>query len=586
MRKISNFIDNLKIKNKLFLLYISTFFIPLLLISLIFVYNLYNTLNKWENQQVEESFKKTESFFVNTIQAATELSSKLYVNRLIQNIVQKDFGSPLETYENYKQIGFVDDFSRIYSFVYNIRFYVENQNLQDNSFIVKTTNEVRQFQWYKQAKENSGKGFWTYCQDVIYKKDFLSFIQGVKDPLNGKFLGVLVLNLNSHFININLQNQIFETIIKYNGNIIFSSIEKENYEKIFIEEKIKTTNIEKEFFPLRDRNAKFKIIYLIPQNRLNKITTKVLIFSILILLVFLLLSLFLIGIFYYSFNTRVRIVQESVKNVVSQNFNINPSIHGKDEFSQIYESVYKMSVQIKNLIKEVYIKNFEQEQFESRQNAIRFKMLSAQINPHFLFNTIDNIRMKSLSLGNKDIPYMLKLLAKILRYNLTVESKEVPLFKEIEIISSYLEIQHKRFADRINYDISLLCDATKIEILPLLIQPIVENSFSHGLESKTEGGMIYILVQEIENKDKPLLSISIQDNGCGMPQEKIQELQEKLSNPSVEKINSSFGMVNVNQRIKLYYGKEYGITIKSKENEGTCVTITIPLKKQELKLEA
>ena len=245
-----------------------------------------------------------------------------------------------------------------------------------------------------------------------------------------------------------------------------------------------------------------------------------------------------------------------------------------------------MSVQIKNLIKEVYIKNLEQEQFESRQNAIRFKMLSAQINPHFLFNTIDNIRMKSLSLGNKDIPYMLKLLAKILRYNLTVESKEVPLFKEIEIISSYLEIQHKRFADRINYDISLLCDATKIEILPLLIQPIVENSFSHGLESKTEGGMIYILVQEIENKDKPLLSISIQDNGCGMPQEKIQELQEKLSNPSVEKINSSFGMVNVNQRIKLYYGKEYGITIKSKENEGTCVTITIPLKKQELKLEA
>ena len=186
--------------------------------------------------------------------------------------------------------------------------------------------------------------------------------------------------------------------------------------------------------------------------------------------------------------------------------------------------------------------------------------------------------MKALESSDKDVPHMLRLLAKILRYNLSVSGTSVPLFQEIEIVNNYLEIQHKRFENRISYDIMLLCDARKINILPLLIQPIVENSFSHGLESKISGGFIYIIIRtETAVPGKNELIITIQDNGCGIEKDKLEALNNKLRTTPVEEISTSIGLVNVNQRIKLYYGSEYGLTITSTAGEGTSITIRLPV---------
>ena len=204
-------------------------------------------------------------------------------------------------------------------------------------------------------------------------------------------------------------------------------------------------------------------------------------------------------------------------------------------------------------------------------------MLANQINPHFLFNTLETIRMKSIASGEKEVATMLKLLASLLRYNLGIKGQPVPLIQELEAIQNYLNIQHMRFEDRVSYDIVTMCDINNIMILPLLIQPLVENSFSHGLEDRVSGGFIYILINTEEIDGKRIMNISVKDNGSGIDEEKLEELNNNLKEKNDDIDSTHIGIVNVNSRIKLFYGKEYGLSIKSDFGEGTIVTITIPV---------
>ncbi|MCR4742144.1 MAG: hypothetical protein K5866_04645, partial [Treponema sp.] len=132
-----------------------------------------------------------------------------------------------------------------------------------------------------------------------------------------------------------------------------------------------------------------------------------------------------------------------------------------------------------------------------------------------------------------------------------------------------------RFGNRVSYDIVTMCDVTNLDILPLLIQPIVENSFSHGLEDKVSGGFIYIVIssEKVNNQDR--ITISVKDNGNGISEEKLEEIRYKLINYKKEDSSNSIGLINVQSRIKMYYGPEFGITINSDVGEGTEVIINI-----------
>ena len=218
--------------------------------------------------------------------------------------------------------------------------------------------------------------------------------------------------------------------------------------------------------------------------------------------------------------------------------------------------------------------NNNEQHIDSIQLEMRYKMLSSQINPHFLFNTLETIRMKALGSGDREVATMLRILASLLRYNLSVEGKPVPLIKELEAIQNYLNIQHFRFGERISYDIVTTCDVQNIMILPLLIQPIVENSFLHGLENRVSGGFIYILINtEAASPDD--LFITVKDNGCGMDEDEIHSLYQRMNDLKADENSTSIGMANVNSRIKLFYGEKYGITIESEPGEGTSVTLRI-----------
>jgi two-component system sensor histidine kinase YesM len=204
---------------------------------------------------------------------------------------------------------------------------------------------------------------------------------------------------------------------------------------------------------------------------------------------------------------------------------------------------------------------------------MQLKMLQAQINPHFLYNTLNLISSLSILEGAESVSEISNKLSLLLRYSLN-RPDIVKLNEELSQIENYIYILKIRFPEKINFEIYIDDDVSDFYIPKFIIQPIVENAVKHGLEPRGHG-TIRIEVRRAEN-----LTISVEDDGAGIPEDKLNYINKCLACESNYKLDSKIGINNVNFRIKEYYGKEYGINILSDEGNGTKVTIVLPIIKE------
>jgi two-component system sensor histidine kinase YesM len=235
-----------------------------------------------------------------------------------------------------------------------------------------------------------------------------------------------------------------------------------------------------------------------------------------------------------------------------------------------------MVEKIKEKDAKMYEDRINSQRLLNAQQRIEMEVLASQINPHFLYNTLETIRMKAFKAGDRDVATAIKLLGKSMRYVLeNTGTSSTTLKNELEYIETYLQIQRLRFTEKVNY-LFVIEEGLKTEehdILPLLIQPIVENAIVHGLEEVEKDGLIRIEVHSVKNE---ILRIDISDNGSGMSPATLLSLRKKLETPHLNP-NKNIGLYNINQRIRLCYGAQYGITVESTTGKGTTVSITLPL---------
>lgn len=579
------------------ILFFSIFIFPVIIICLIYGLHLYTTTLNMEMDKVYSSLVVTESEFQESLMQAKSFSDRIYVNKRLQSLLLKEYENPREIFDAYAELSFLEDYLKNYQNISSFRIYVNNNTLLDNSYISKTPDYIYEEGWFNTAVVMKGHVFWDITYDKISKKTNFSLVRSLWTPSFNQYIGVLVINLDPDDIQKKLSEQLYDTFIYYYNENIFSSTKKLDYEtkmnifelakenenssKKYIKTKVNGQNVgifSVDYNPFIHMSVKFKILYIIPLKQLNSQTKLNIYISAIFIFIMILLALFVFFLYSKYVNLRVLKVQNGIEKVVKNNFELEKTIEGRDEFSRIYDNLYLMSENIKKLINEVYKQNLEKEQIKSKQSDMSFKMLATQINPHFLFNTIETIRMKSLASGDKEISTMLKLLAQLLRYNLSVKGQPVSIKKELEAVKNYLTIQHFRFGERISYDIKINCELEDVYILPLIIQPIVENSFTHGLENKEKGGKINIFIDKINQDEKEILIIKISDNGSGIKKEQLEKIRENLKlekQDSLETSGMSIGLGNVTSRIKLYYKNGSDVEINSQEQEGTEVILKL-----------
>lgn len=275
-----------------------------------------------------------------------------------------------------------------------------------------------------------------------------------------------------------------------------------------------------------------------------------------------------------SIHTRIKSILKHMKSVKDKNFELIPFHRERDEVGELAVEFNRMSKRIENLINDVYVAEIQKKELELRQRQAQLHALHSQINPHFLFNALETIRMRSLMKGETQTAKTIQNMAKIFRKSILWKSSFVTIREELELIESFLEIQKYRFDSKLEYHIEVDQSLLDIELPKMAFLPFVENASIHGIENIA--GIGYINIQIAQENGQIVFVIA--DNGMGMDQEKIGELHHYFDEEAA--MGDSIGMKNVITRLRIYYGESFNFSIESESGGGTRVLLRLPFDKK------
>lgn len=266
----------------------------------------------------------------------------------------------------------------------------------------------------------------------------------------------------------------------------------------------------------------------------------------------------------YAMAGPIKRLSKAMGQVQKGDFAVRVPNKRKDEIGELTESFNYMLEEINTLIRQVYQEKIAQKNAE-------VQALQAQINPHFLYNTLDSVNWMLIDREEYDISDIILSLAGLMRYSIEDENAFVPLEKEIGYVLCYLKIQKNRLEERLEYSVESEENLAEVQVPKLILQPIVENAITHGIEPRKQKGNIKIVIKNLRDE----MLITVEDNGMGMTPEQLRHLREDV--PDMEKEgHTGIGVRNVDRRIRLHYGEPYGIAIESTYGKGTIVSLRIP----------
>lgn len=309
-------------------------------------------------------------------------------------------------------------------------------------------------------------------------------------------------------------------------------------------------------------NCEWKIIGVcyIDEMITNKVNHIMKTLSVIFLIV-VLLTVLIIRFFSKLFSNPARELANAMQEFEKDTNNFEfKSIEGTAEITSLTESFEHMVVQIKELVEKV-----RQEEVTLRKTEL--KALQAQINPHFLYNTLDAIAWLCEEERHKDAVEMVNSLAKLFRISISRGHELITIEKEMQHAKSYLKIQNFRYKNQFTYSFDVDEECLNYLCNKITLQPIIENAIYHGIDRMVDEGKINIGIHQKGDR----IIFTVEDNGVGMTEEQCEEILHKDAGDRV-----GIGIKNVNDRIKIYFGEEYGLTIQSELDEGTRVTISMP----------
>lgn len=287
------------------------------------------------------------------------------------------------------------------------------------------------------------------------------------------------------------------------------------------------------------------------------------------------MGLMIVALFFSRFISRsitqpIQQLCDSMERVQEGDFSVSDIVvESQNEIGSLTKSFNVMTHRIQELMEQNI---WEQE----AKRKSELKALQSQINPHFLYNTLDSIIWMAEGKKNEEVVLMTASLARLLRQSISNEDEVVSIGQEVEYARGYLTIQKMRYKDKMEFQIEVDPSILHIPLIKLVLQPVIENAIYHGLKYKESKGLL--LVKGFMKNDNAVLQVI--DNGVGMDEETLAHIYERHK---VNYQSNGVGVYNVQKRLQLYYGNEYGITYESKKGEGTTATITIP-GRQEVKL--
>ncbi|MFW6035490.1 MAG: histidine kinase [Halothermotrichaceae bacterium] len=569
-----NFLNNVKLKHKLILIYVLCVVAPIIIINVVFYQNMKTNVKKIQGNYYRLFTERITTKMENDLNTVVTLANKISLDQKFYKMLDKNYKSQVDyvdVYYNY----FIDYLylnGESYEQISESVIYTNNPTVMDSGIIHKIDNEVKNKDWYERVIKAPDKLHVFYEQGQKFTP--ISIVKVIDEYGSmDRYLKIIKIKLNmDNFINVikeeNIKGNVF--IFNKDGDIIYkdANLSYRLAQKYYLKGNESTnefikTKIDKYFDWTLINIIDQKDIKLALQEPRNKI--------ILLTLISLFLSSLVIFLIYRSFYTRLNSLSKHVSRLDLEDFNKQYSgRQGKDEIGSLIRAYNRMVRKIKTLVMDVYEAQLEQSNINLEKKQAEIKALQSQMNPHFLFNTLESIRMKSLEKGEKETAEIIKYLARSFRQMITFKKEWVNVSEEVDYIKGFLKIEKYRFGSEFEYKLEVNPKALNIKIPKLIIQPFVENSCIHGLVDNEKVGKVSIKIDVVDDK----LVCIIKDNGIGIKQKQLKCILNKIKNN--ENDDSSIAIENIYRRLDLYYDNKFDLVIESEEGKGTIVKLIIP----------
>lgn len=571
MKKLLHWFNGIKLRYKLAIFYSLFCFLPVMLLFWLSFLQMRSIIDDKGKMNLQSYLQQSVSSMDRTLDGYNSLSDYIAFDRTLAEVFSMEYGTPYEQYEQLTQK--VDPILRTASYFHGgmqqITIYTDNgmvKGMVKHDTTVAPVSEIEETDWYQKTLEHPGLNwFANYQEETLFSARKLAF-SGAREGVNILYMDVDYQKLFTPYAET-LISECGLYITDQDGKLVFEesrfSGKNQNYDLTY-----------SEFLEQRDRGS---TDYIILCEQSNTTGWTVWLYQPVGLAgeamrpigvmagVTILICIFAAVLAYFitsgMVSSRIERLTHFMQEVQEGSMDMQMESDDRDEIGMLYRGFGSMMKRIRTLINEVYLSKITQKEAE-------LKALQAQINPHFLYNTLSLINWKALAAGEEDISRMTLALSTFYRTALNRGRNVLQVETELSNTRAYLEIQSMLHDGDFDYEIEAQTEILQCESLNLILQPLVENAIHHGIEEKTDGrGKITVRGWKEDN----CVWFMVEDNGVGMEQEvadKILTMESK-----------GYGVRNVDERIRLCYGEKYAMKVESVVGKGTKMTIHFPARR-------
>ena len=567
MKKLLHWFNGIKLRYKLAIFYSLFCFLPVMLLFWLSFLQMRSIIDDKGKMNLQSYLQQSVSSMDRTLDGYNSLSDYIAFDRTLAEVFSMEYGTPYEQYEQLTQK--VDPILRTASYFHGgmqqITIYTDNGMVKHDT-TVAPVSEIEETDWYQKTLEHPGLNwFANYQEETLFSARKLAF-SGAREGVNILYMDVDYQKLFTPYAET-LISECGLYITDQDGKLVFEesrfSGKNQNYDLTY-----------SEFLEQRDRGS---TDYIILCEQSNTTGWTVWLYQPVGLAgeamrpigvmagVTILICIFAAVLAYFitsgMVSSRIERLTHFMQEVQEGSMDMQMESDDRDEIGMLYRGFGSMMKRIRTLINEVYLSKITQKEAE-------LKALQAQINPHFLYNTLSLINWKALAAGEEDISRMTLALSTFYRTALNRGRNVLQVETELSNTRAYLEIQSMLHDGNFDYEIEAQTEILQCESLNLILQPLVENAIHHGIEEKTDGrGKITVRGWKEDN----CVWFMVEDNGVGM--------EQKVADKILTMESKGYGVRNVNERIRLCYGEKYAMKVESVVGKGTKMTIHFPARR-------
>jgi Predicted signal transduction protein with a C-terminal ATPase domain len=585
--KVSNRINDIPLNLKFLMIYVLCILIPIIGINVFFYQQNSDNIRIREQENLRKSLDRAAAELHSMIDESVAVSHSIEGDDSLNEVLDKTYDSPVSSYDSYDSVlrNKLKRYMPVYPNILEIRIYTYNRSIQTGSNYYVINQAEENSPWLKPMLREAGHAFrvvayseisgtttpskkMSVISDMdqgfsIVKPDYRKFL---RIDLNvDKIYDILTREKDSLSLQlVNENNQIVAETGDRSKPVYDADMTDWGKDDVFVSNLGTVSYVQG--WKLVGRANNDRITSLLDESRRSILWLAVISTLIPSLLIFVMLR---------SYHYRIKKLARHMDRVRNERFDQVMLPEGKDEIGGLINAYNVMTMKINTLINDVYKLEIHQKSLEVERVRMEMNMLQSQMNPHFLFNTLNALLVVATKNGYKDVTEIIKSLSLLLRRLLRRADDLVPLKEELQFTLMYLQIEKFRFGDRFDYVVDIDPRASDIRVPIMSIQPLAENACKHGLQAIKGGGIVRIEARLSERG----LTVSVADNGIGMEQEMLERLQQAVR--SEQAMEGHIGLRNVYRRLELFYHECVQFRMMNSPEGGLTVSFQIPLQQLE-----